>query len=128
MASTPSRENLPHGWDIGRWDYAKRATRAVIWRVGLAGETISYHDLGTEVELHARSPVLHGLLVEIAADERAKGGPWVTAVVVGSVYKYPGPGFFEVVPDRYWGSLGKTAFSKQQRALSKEWMRQHPVG
>ena len=88
MVGLLSAENLPRGWDDDRWSHDKRAIRTVIWRVGLAGDTISYQDLAKEAAttepIDRQSPILHGLLIEIATDECAKRGPWITVVVVGS--------------------------------------------
>ena len=130
-ARSPGRRR-PKGWDDSRWDTAENAIGAVIWRRGLLDppEPITYmhltEKLDESVYVHHQSKWLALLLNEIAREVRGHGGPWVTAFVIRSGLTYPGEGFFALVPKELWKGMGKTAFCREQRRLSVQWIRDHP--
>ena len=124
-----SRDNLPRGWSLARWDAAKHEVRSVIWRTGELNQLVSYKGLSLQLKaepIYWQSAVLRGVLNEIATDERARGGPWVTAIVVRSGSTCPGEGFFKLVPEREWSVAGRLAFTKNQQALAMDWISRHP--
>ena len=65
------------------------------------------------------------LLNEIAQEVRDEVGPWATAFVIRSGSTCPGKGFFALVPKELWKGMGKTAFCREQRRPSVEWIRDH---
>ena len=130
MSGNLSRRNLPRGWSLARWDAAKGEVQSVIWRQGLTGKPMTYKELSGQLEserLFWRSPILRALLDEIALDVKAEGGPLVTAFVIRSgKSQYPGEGFFKLIPEHQWRSVGKTVFCRREQERAAKWIAGHP--
>ena len=128
----PSKDNLPSGWSGSDWETAKEAIRGVIWQQAQSRRPITYKDLTEEralrrFRINHRSATLAALLNEVAAEEHARGGPWVTAYIVLSGTRSSSTGFFRLVPFSYWKGMTPEAFCEQQRRLTTAWVAKHPL-
>jgi len=125
----PTRDNLPCGMTVARWDALKEMILIVLWRVGMRVHPVSYKVLCLMLEglpLYHRSSTLTGLLNEIARDEIERGAPcYVTAIVALAGKKYSGAGFFKMVQEDGWMWTSKTEFCEEQRRLARTWIRRN---
>ena len=127
----PTRDSLPAGWTVERWDRTKAALRDVIWARAVIDDPIGYEELSKELKLSGvivghRSSPMTGLLNELAADVHEDAKCWVTTFVVWAGTKRSSDGLFRLVPKVEWEHLGPTAFCRQQRQLAHIWITKHP--
>jgi hypothetical protein len=122
-----SRDRLPQTWTVEKWDATKAKVLEVLWDRIAKSAPISYKLLVELVPVFGgyRSPVLSGMLTEIALEEHERLGLWVTAIVVYSDGTYSGSGLFSLVPASEWRRLGKTKFCEQEQQRAREWLQQH---
>jgi hypothetical protein len=130
----PTRDSLPAGWTLARWDTTKAAIREVIWARALADDDpIGYEQLDQKLKLRGlgvghQSSTMTGLLNELAEDVHKDAGCWVTTWVVLAGEKYSGKGLFDyVVPEREWKPLGKTKFCVRERKFARAWIVKNPL-
>ena len=80
-----------------------RKGRRILIAVAKVGRTISYKALGRKLGIHWRGYTMRHLLGEISLAEHKAGRPLLSAVVVHTHNRKPGPGFIHGLCDRLTG-------------------------
>jgi|SRR5665647_47774 len=127
-----TRDALPAGWTLERWDTTKAAIREVIWARAAIDRPIGYEELSQELLLNGivvghRSPPMTGLLNDLAVEVHKDAKCWVTTWVVWAGTERSSNGLFDyVVPEREWKHMSRPEFCRRQRELAKAWILAHP--
>ena len=113
----------PTGMEPEAWEAAQRRVRDVIWRRTLAGESIYYGELASEVGLHWHSGDFFAVLDAVSVAEVEAGGPMVTALVMNRRAGMPGDRFFVLAEELGRSTADPRKLVEDERKAAVEWIR-----
>jgi len=119
----PTPVERPKDMEPAAWKAAQRRVREVIWQRTLAGESIYYGELATEVGLHWHSGDFFAVLDAVSVAEVEAGGPMVTALVMNRRAGMPGDRFFVLAEELGRSTADPRKLVEDERKAAVEWIR-----